>query len=63
MKYQKIIADNRSKAGSSWGWKVFEPPRVEPVFPEKHQANQLCRYFSLRRHNHGGEAREKNDSR
>jgi len=21
-----------------WGWKVFEPPGVEPVFPEKRQA-------------------------
>jgi hypothetical protein len=21
-----------------WGWKVFEAPGVEPVFPEKHQA-------------------------
>ena len=22
----------------SWGWKVFEAPGVEPVFPEKRQA-------------------------
>jgi hypothetical protein len=21
-----------------WGWKVFEAPEVEPVFPEKRQA-------------------------
>jgi len=21
-----------------WGWKVFEAPRIEPVFPEKHEA-------------------------
>lgn len=21
-----------------WGWKVFESPGVEPVFPEKHHA-------------------------
>jgi hypothetical protein len=21
-----------------WGWKVFEAPGVEPVFPEEHQA-------------------------
>ena len=21
-----------------WGWKVFEAPSVEPVFPEKNQA-------------------------
>jgi len=22
----------------AWGWKVFEAPGVDPVFPEKHQA-------------------------
>jgi hypothetical protein len=22
----------------SWGWKVFEAPGVEPVFPDKNQA-------------------------
>jgi hypothetical protein len=30
-----------------WGWKVFEAPRIEPVFPEKHEAvnyaeNRAC---------------------
>jgi hypothetical protein len=30
-----------------WGWKVFEAPSVEPVFPEKRQAiyyaqNRAC---------------------
>jgi hypothetical protein len=24
--------------GTGWGWKVFEAPGVEPVFPEKPQA-------------------------
>jgi hypothetical protein len=34
-----------------WGWKVFEAPGVEPVFPEKHH-NQLrakSRQLSLTR--------------
>ena len=30
-----------------WGWKAYEGPGVEPVFPEKHQAidyaqNRVC---------------------
>jgi hypothetical protein len=25
-----------------WGWKVFEAPGVEPVFPQKDQAIGLC---------------------
>jgi hypothetical protein len=24
-----------------WGWKVFEAPGVEPVFPEKRQSSAL----------------------
>jgi hypothetical protein len=34
-----------------WGWKVFEAPGVEPVFPQKDQAIGLCgnpRVLSLR---------------
>ncbi len=33
-----------------WGWKVFEAPGVEPVFPEKNHAIKLRagpREFSL----------------
>jgi hypothetical protein len=26
-----------------WGWKVFEAPGVEPVFPEKRQAINALR--------------------
>jgi uncharacterized protein DUF2188 len=26
-----------------WGWKAFEPPGVEPVFPEKEQAIDYAR--------------------
>jgi hypothetical protein len=35
-----------------WGWKVFEAPGVEPVFPEKRQAISYAEghaSFSLRR--------------
>ena len=34
-----------------WGWKVFEAPGVEPVFPEKDQAITLrgSRYETFRR--------------
>jgi hypothetical protein len=38
VKYWEIIADNLSKAGWSWGWKVFEAPGVEPVLPQKDHA-------------------------
>jgi len=39
-----------------WGWKVFEAPGVEPVFPQKRQAIDYAgkslklRALSLRRH-------------
>jgi hypothetical protein len=26
----------------SWGWKVFQAPGVEPVFPEKRQASDYA---------------------
>ncbi len=38
-----------------WGWKVFEAPGVEPVFPEKRQAINYAtgaRVLSLRRDSH-----------
>src|SRR6266849_749558 len=41
----------------SWGWKVFEAPGVEPVFPEKRQEinyAEKLRKFSFRRDSHFG---------
>jgi len=38
-----------------WGWKVFEAPGVEPVFPEKRQEinyAEKLRKFSFRRDSH-----------